>query len=229
MNRTKQLRQLVAAQAELLSRAMTASRSDFSARALLVRKRFLIPCLTTILVLLAHPVFTGPSSVPDHDRIVEYVTAINPRVGFLERQRVAAAIVREARGLEIPADIRIDGQTIQPAYFLAAMVAVESSFQREAVSKANAHGYMQLMPDTVAWMRGERLSKAELFDTDTNIRLGARYVNYLFGQFGTARHVSLAYNAGPGSVRRGIFVERYWGKVQKSYRDVAFGEALASR
>ena len=229
MNRTKQLQQLVSAQAELLSWARAASRSDFSARAVFVRKRFLIPGLTALLVLMAQPVFTGPAQIPDHDRIVEYIGATNPRVGFFERHRLAAAIVREGHDLVVPDDMLIDGQPVHPAFFLAAMVAVESSFEREAVSRANAQGYMQLMPETVAWMRGERLSRAELLDTDTNIQLGARYVSYLFSQFGTARRVTLAYNAGPGSVRRGVFVERYWSKVQKSYRDVAFGETLAAR
>ncbi len=235
MNRTKQLQQLRTAQAELFSLAganspaRLSARALVSARALLVRKRFLIPSLTLCLVVLAQPVFTGSGRTPEHGRIVEFIAATNPEVGALERQRVAAAIIREAGNLEIPAAMLIDGQPVHPVYFLAAMVAVESSFDRHAVSNRNAHGYMQLMPETVAWMKGEPLSRAELFDTETNIRLGVRYLNMLFSQFGTTRRVALAYNAGPGSVRRGIFVERYWGKVQRSYRHVAFGEALAAR
>lgn len=229
MNRTKQLQQLAAGQSELLARVADGSRGKAFARSLLIRKRILIPALTGILLFLAQPIFTGSAPTGDHDRIVSFIAATNPAVGYFEQHRIASAVLREASTLEIPSEMMIDGQPVHPAFFLAAFIAVESSFHREAISRADARGYMQLMPDTVTWMQGEKLSRAELFDTDTNIRLGARYLNYLFREFRSARRASLAYNAGPGSVKRGVYVERYWQKIRTQYLDLAYPRQLAVR
>lgn len=82
------------------------------------------------------------------------------------------------------------------------LVQVESNFQREARSSADALGYTQVQLATArAYMR--TVTAADLFDRDTNLRLGFRYLKDLLQQFdGDTRLALLAYNRGPGRVEQ---------------------------
>lgn len=79
------------------------------------------------------------------------------------------------------------------------LVATESSFRRRAISSVGAVGYTQLMPSTAMWLE-PGLTEGDLFDRDTNLRLGFRYLRMLLDQYGDARLALLAYNRGPGIV-----------------------------
>jgi soluble lytic murein transglycosylase-like protein len=79
------------------------------------------------------------------------------------------------------------------------LVATESSFRKRAISPVGAIGYTQLMPSTAAWLE-PGVSDNELFERDTNLRLGFRYLRMLLDQYGDARVALLAYNRGPGVV-----------------------------
>jgi len=79
------------------------------------------------------------------------------------------------------------------------LVATESSFRRRAISSVGAVGYTQLMPSTASWLE-PGLTEGDLFDRDTNLRLGFRYLRMLLDQYGDARIALLAYNRGPGIV-----------------------------
>lgn len=79
------------------------------------------------------------------------------------------------------------------------LVATESSFRRNAVSEAGAVGYTQIKPSTAAWLE-PGLSYEELFETETNLRLGFRYLSYLMEHYGDDRLALLAYNRGPTRV-----------------------------
>lgn len=79
------------------------------------------------------------------------------------------------------------------------LVATESSFRKRAISPVGAIGYTQLMPSTAAWLE-PGVSEKDLFDRDTNLRLGFRYLRMLLDQYGDARLALLAYNRGPGVV-----------------------------
>jgi len=81
----------------------------------------------------------------------------------------------------------------------ASLIRQESGFNERARSPAGAMGLMQLMPATARRM--ERVSRAELFDPRTNIRLGTRYFSSLLERFdGDAELALAAYNAGPERV-----------------------------
>ena len=82
------------------------------------------------------------------------------------------------------------------AEILHALIEVESGYRADAVSRRGAMGLMQLMPVTV-----ERYNVADPFDPAANIDAGARYLRYLFDQFGMQAGLA-AYNAGEGAVRR---------------------------
>ena len=85
-------------------------------------------------------------------------------------------------------------------YLVAALVAQESTFDKDVTSSAGAVGLMQIMPSTGRrWARrlGIRgYSTRRLTVAEINVRIGAAYFADLMKQFG-GEHVALAaYNAG---------------------------------
>ncbi|MDQ8754858.1 lytic transglycosylase domain-containing protein [Sphingosinicella sp. LHD-64] len=104
--------------------------------------------------------------------------------------------------------------TIPPAYrnhWAAAhgIMRQESSFERSAVSSANARGMMQLIPSTAqieARRLGVPFNAGRLTeDPDYNILLGTAHLSRLMDQFGgNLVLVAVAYNAGPGRVPQWI-------------------------
>jgi soluble lytic murein transglycosylase-like protein len=80
------------------------------------------------------------------------------------------------------------------------LVRVESGFYRRAISPVGAVGLAQLMPPT-AFELDPTLRYADLFDRDTNLRLGFRYLRQMIDKYdGDLRLALLAYNRGPGTV-----------------------------
>jgi soluble lytic murein transglycosylase-like protein len=86
----------------------------------------------------------------------------------------------------------VDGALIQH------VIAAESNFNSHAVSRKDAFGLMQLLPETAA-----RYSVADIFDPAQNIDAGTRYLKALLDQYGGNLPLALAaYNAGPEAVER---------------------------
>lgn len=85
-----------------------------------------------------------------------------------------------------------------------AIAEQESGFQAHVVSSSNAVGVMQLLPSTAAWIAANpNLSKEDLFDPQTNITLGIKYLQYLFNQQNNDKEKAIAsYFQGPGAVSR---------------------------
>ncbi|HSU16225.1 lytic transglycosylase domain-containing protein [Longimicrobium sp.] len=80
------------------------------------------------------------------------------------------------------------------------LVATESEFNRHAVSPVGAVGYTQLMPSTARFFRPD-LEREALFDRDTNLRLGFRFLKTLIDKYhGNLKLALLAYNRGPDRV-----------------------------
>lgn len=80
---------------------------------------------------------------------------------------------------------------------LHALVAVESSFQPGAVSKAGAGGLTQLMPATA-----RELGVRDRFDPEANLLGGADYLARQLARFGDLRLALAAFNAGPARVEQ---------------------------
>lgn len=80
---------------------------------------------------------------------------------------------------------------------LHALVIVESAYDIGAVSPVGARGLTQLMPDTA-----RELGVTNAFDTEQNLRGGARYLAIQIGRFGDLRLALAAYNSGPSRVAR---------------------------
>lgn len=82
------------------------------------------------------------------------------------------------------------------ASLLHAVIATESGFNVNAVSKKGAMGLMQLMPETA-----QRFGAINPFDPEQNIRAGAQYLNTLIFRFNNDLHLALAaYNSGEANV-----------------------------
>jgi len=106
--------------------------------------------------------------------------------------------------------------------FLRAIIHAESAFNPHALSLKGAQGLMQLMPATARDM-----GVLDAFDSNQNIRGGARYLSLLLHDFnGDERLAAAAYNAGPNAVQRysgvppyaetQVYVERV-GTLRKRY------------
>lgn len=109
--------------------------------------------------------------------------------------------------------IAAQGVTGVDPYLAAAIIREESQYDEKAVSVVGAVGLMQLMPVTanaVAQRYGfPTVGREDLFDQETNIRLGVRYLGLLIEQYsGNLAHAVAAYNAGPIAVNNWIAVHR---------------------
>lgn len=94
-----------------------------------------------------------------------------------------------------------------PQDWILAVMRQESLFRKDAVSRADARGLMQMMPSTaVAVARRWHLSlpgRDGLFDPSSAVPLGAVYLRELLDRYGEQLALSLAaYNGGPASIGR---------------------------
>lgn len=109
-------------------------------------------------------------------------------------------------------------------FLVAAIIREESQYDWRAVSRVGAIGLMQVMPATAnAVAQRHRLPgvvREDLFDQETNIRLGVRYVEQLLEQFsGNLVQTIAAYNAGP------IVVEK-WATAHHGRSEDEFVELI---
>lgn len=101
-----------------------------------------------------------------------------------------------------------------PVDLAHAVVRVESNFNAKARGSAGEIGLMQIKPAT-ARMMGYRGTAKGLYDPETNIKFGMKYLamaHDLGG--GTTCGTILKYNAGHGAKRMNPVSKRYCGKVQ---------------
>lgn len=81
------------------------------------------------------------------------------------------------------------------------LVKVESGFDPRAKSSVGALGLTQVLPST-ARLYEPGLAPSQLFDRDTNLRLGLRYLRDLLERYdGNLERALLAYNRGPGRLQ----------------------------
>ena len=109
---------------------------------------------------------------------------------------------------------------------LWAIMHTESRYDPEAFSRARAQGLMQLMPSTADWVAesaGIPFTPLEVYDTRTNIHLGAWYMSWLLDYFDDDLELAVtAYNGGQGSVNT-------WNEQVSNREDffrwIGFGES----
>ncbi|NLW41154.1 MAG: lytic transglycosylase domain-containing protein [Tissierellia bacterium] len=99
-------------------------------------------------------------------------------------------------------------------YLIAAIINVESRYDKNALSSKEARGLMQISPITGEWAAKE-LSIADfdlekLYDPDINIRIGSWYLKVLEEEFnGSLQLILAAYNGGSGNVSNWLKNEEY--------------------
>ena len=90
-----------------------------------------------------------------------------------------------------------------PAPVIYGIIRSESAFNLNISSYAGAIGLMQLMPgtaDDMAELLG--ISEVDLENPYQNLALGTRYMRHLNERFDTLSKSVIAYNAGPGNMRK---------------------------
>ena len=113
-------------------------------------------------------------------------------------------------------------------YLVAAIINVESKYDKNAVSKKEARGLMQISPITGKWAAKEQnienFDLNMLFDPEVNIMIGTWYLNVLWKEFnGDLQLVLSAYNAGCGNVYKRLNDKQY-SRDGKSLVKIPFDE-----
>ena len=148
------------------------------------------------------------------------------------KDRVAQQILLYKTGLKISYINNLSGLIVHESkkygydpLLLTAVIITESSFNNWARSNRGAHGLMQIRPATgrelAAEVRVQWQGTPSLYDPETNITLGAYYLNKLFLRFGDLGLALEAYNHGPsrlkGYLKKGHRPKRYSRQVFKKY------------
>ena len=151
---------------------------------------------------MAHAWFVRAASL-GHPEARSMAKIFNPR----GRKRAAECPNGWGRGAQAriyaPDEIRTLVEKMAPEFGLdpklvLAVIQVESAYQTNAVSSANARGLMQLIPATAA-----RFGVRDSFNPSDNIRGGMSYLRWLLRRFnGDVVKSVAAYNAGEGAVDR---------------------------
>ncbi len=98
-------------------------------------------------------------------------------------------------------------------YLVLAVIKTESDFNKEAVSKREAKGLMQIMDTTGQWAAKEiginYFMPSMLFDPELNIRMGCWYLKTLEKEFDNLDLILAAYNGGSGNVNKWLSDEEY--------------------
>lgn len=111
-----------------------------------------------------------------------------------------------------------------------AVIMTESSFRKSVVSHKGAIGLMQILPNTAHYVSDmhdhiELASTQELFEPDTNIKIGINYLSYLIEKFDNQKYAIMAYNMGPTNLIRRMrsgagLPERYYRSVMSNYEQI---------
>jgi hypothetical protein len=146
---------------------------------------------TVIRTAAAHaPGGAVPWAAVGH-RVYDEVERRLSKLGPANRRGVARTILEEA------------ARAAMDPLLVLAVIQIESGFDPRAVSPVGAAGLMQLLAPT---MREElarsRLGAADPFDPVANVRAGVRYLDRMVDTFDDLDLALMAYNAGPGRIRR---------------------------
>jgi soluble lytic murein transglycosylase len=108
----------------------------------------------------------------------------------------------------------------------AGLIRQESTFQADAVSRANAVGLMQVLPTTgklLAKQLKVKYAKTRLFDPDYNIQLGMLYVAGLLRSNGEPEYALAAFNAGEDRIAAWR-AERNYEEIPELVESIPFTE-----
>jgi hypothetical protein len=144
----------------------------------------------------------------------------------------SASAARRSAVQRIVVEAAVQNGSVPPSLALA-VARIESNFDPRAHSSAGARGVMQIMPRT-AW--GEfRVRSNDLWDPRLNARLGVRYLEKLYHQYGERWDLALShYNGGGikrdryGRLRVHSYTRGYVDKVLRASRRYERSASVAS-
>ena len=118
----------------------------------------------------------------------------NQILAFSSRYRISADIAASVYDIALA-----EGLEPELAFRL---VRVESQFNEKAKSPVGAVGLTQLMPATAGYFQ-KGITTKQLYDRETNLRIGFRYLRSLINEYdGNLKLALLVYNRGPAAVER---------------------------
>jgi len=129
--------------------------------------------------------------IDDRYRFVERVYQDGPVISPRPRTRVPRERDYDRLIVKVAARYRVEPGLVK------AVIAAESNFKPDAVSRVGAQGLMQLMPATAAALGVERP-----FGIVENMDGGVRYLREMLDRYGDLARAIAAYNAGPTAVDR---------------------------
>ncbi len=176
----------------------------------MLRRRFLMLPVAAVLAPRAGRA-AAPQQPPDPELLALLRKAIRDPRGFRDRFAAEVWLMDMSRRLRnrVP-DPKLRIEILEAAHYEArraglfpglvlAVIQVESNFDRYAISRAGALGLMQVMP---FWLKEIGRPDANLFDIQTNLRLGCTILAYyLRRSHGNLRRALARYNGSAG--RRG--------------------------
>lgn len=113
-------------------------------------------------------------------------------------------------------------------FLVAAIINVESKYDKDAISNKDARGLMQIMPGTGEWaaevLQIENYNLRLLLEPETNIKFGAWYISQLKKEFNNNMDlVYAAYNAGSGNVGKWL-QDKAYSNDGKNLEDIPFNQ-----
>ena len=182
---------------------------------------------------LGFSVASGPQSIAANTDLRDQLRASNnqliARQGELELTRLEISrlntVMQNSQRYAIPADLAAKIYDIAIAEGIDPKIAyglvdVESDFLHKAISPVGALGLTQLMPNTARFFQ-PGIERNDLFDPDTNLRIGFRFLRELIAKYNGDIDMALhAYNRGPTIVDR---VVSSGGNPANGYADAVKG------
>lgn len=180
-----------------------------------VRENYRVAAVVGFAFTLGFAVSSGPDSIAANMRLRERMgtmhNTLTAREGELELARLELTrvnvVIDNSRRYHIPADLAAKiydialAEGIDPKVAFS-LVDIESDFTHNAISPVGALGLTQLMPSTAQYFQ-PGINRAELFDPDTNLRIGFRFLKELIAKYdGNVDKALTAYNRGPSVVDR---------------------------
>ena len=160
---------------------------------------------------------------------------VDARQGELDVMRVqlerANAVIDYSGRYRVPANLAATIYDVALSEGLAPHVAfplvqLESRFDVRARSRVGAIGLAQVLPST-ARLYEPGLTVAQLYDPETNLRIGFRYLHDLLDRYdGNLERALLAYNRGPARVQELIDAGR---NPNNGYSERIMGERGGKR
>jgi soluble lytic murein transglycosylase-like protein len=185
---------------------------------------------------------TDHATIPDAGIVARQMGSLSEQLEAARGETVviklqlerANAVLENSTRYQIPADLSAAiydialSEGIDPSLGYQ-LVKIESQFNRKAKSPMNAYGYTQLQVATARFYQ-KGITERDLYDRDTNLRLGFRFLNELLARYNYDVHLALlAYNRGPARVNEilaqgGNPANGYSDAVLKGYRPLPLSE-----